>query len=473
MNDNRRIDALLNNLKERYGTQGIYDFAHKFEKLSYSDLADLVYSEARDWRKLGVQCGSCVLLSVPTGIELLVHILALMYIGATPSPVSNMMSTTALSYIIKNIRPFAIYTVGLRPPVEDDFQSQEHGLKDDGILFINTENRYNPLYENKLMLTSSGSTGFPKSILHHSDKSIRNAQLHMKAIEEETGGTYLSSLQAFFSYGLVAGIFGSLLYGKSIIMPERPFYPKLWFEYCTRFGISLSSMTPGLLKKLLKIDAEFPETLKKITIGGEHADLLDVEILRERFSGGIYLTYGLSEAGPRVCTNKISETNREEWVFMGQPLEGVTMELKNRNPGCGELIINSPTLMQGYIIDGKLCSDDQFIDDDWLLTGDICEKTEENNFRYMDRAKKIIKCNGEMIYPGLIRSVLLEHPDIEDVVIESEESELLGYEPVARIKLKENTPSIPNLKKYCAKKLRLLEIPRKFIVSSEVENFKK
>lgn len=66
----------------------------------------------------------------------------------------------------------------------------------------------------------SGSTGFPKSVVHENSSAILNALLHMESIDEgelETG-TYIATLPFFFSYGLIAGVLGALLKGKNIIL---------------------------------------------------------------------------------------------------------------------------------------------------------------------------------------------------------------------------------------------------------------
>ncbi|SFR57255.1 class I adenylate-forming enzyme family protein [Anaeromicropila populeti] len=467
------INKLLNELKNNYYDQGIYDYARQFEKFSYGELVKRVEEEAGYWEELGVRKGSCVLFILPTSIDLLIHILAVLKIGATPSPISNVQSSVGYSYIQENLKPFLIYTTNKKIEISVNFQETKHCFADKGRLFCCSDNQYNEIYKNSIVLTSSGSTGYPKSILHYADNIILNAQLHMEAIGEKPGGTYLSSLQAFFSYGLVAGIIGSLTMGKNIVMPERPFYPNTWFEYCQRFDITLSSMTPGLLKKLLRLDEPFPASLKKITIGGERADFNDIEILRSKYKGDIYLTYGLSEAGPRVCTNEILDTNKNEWQFMGTPMSGVDIRIMD-DMDSGELLIFTPTLMRGYVEKGNLlCNHSSGImNGNWLRTGDICIKR-NNHYLYVERAKKIIKCNGEMIFPALIRNVIMEHEEIDDAVVVAKPNEAMGYEPIAYIKLKDGVRAIPDLKRHCSKKLRLLEIPREFIVSDKIENFKK
>jgi acyl-coenzyme A synthetase/AMP-(fatty) acid ligase len=471
----REINELL--LSFNNSNVEIIDLSSFEEKITYNELGKRVEDQANKWEKLGVISGSCVLISIPTSISMIVHILSLMKIGATPSPVSNNLSQEGFKHICSNIKPYAIYSKNIFHSDDfDGFGQVDHDLDGKNNLIINSENRYYAEFVNRLILTTSGSTGFPKSILHDTKKSLLNGKLHMESIEERVGGAYLASLSAFFSYGLIAGIFGALITRKKIVITEKPFYPNLWFDYCKKHDITLSSITPGLLKKILKVDCEFPETLKKITVGGEKADLADVEKLREKFNGEIYLTYGLSEAGPRVFTNKITYDSNT-WKYMGEPMRGIQISLTNIIDEVtfeqGELIIKSPTNMVGYMISGKIMKTDNFVDECWLLSGDICRREKStNNIIYISREKNVIKCNGEVIYPGIIRSVILLNEAIEEVTIESIQDNKLGLVPIAYIKLK-NGRELPKLKKFCSKYLRLLEIPRKFIVVEDLEFFKK
>ena len=474
MSESRAIDALLSNLSVA-NSKNIIDLSFGYEQMSYPELSKRIDEQANEWLRMGVIRGSSVLLILPTSLNLIVHILALMKIGATPSPVSNALGRLAYQHICKNIQPFAIYSKDIVDIDAQNYVDSDHTLIDGCHLLINPENQFREIFQDNLILTTSGSTGFPKSILHKGNNSFLNAELHMQAINENSGGTYLSSLSAFFSYGLIAGIFGALLKAKNIVIPEKPFYPSLWFDYCNQYDISLSSITPGLLKRMLKIAHPFPDYLKKVTIGGEKADLLDVKKLRETFSGEIYLTYGLSEAGPRVFTNEIKE-DYTLWPYMGHPLSGVKVSLhapKNvESVERGELIVDSPTNMLGYIINGQTERDSDFYDHNWLLTGDVCERNDENMFKYIGRSKNIIKCNGEMIYPGLIRNAILLHPDVDDATVEGRENGQIGQEVIAYISLKEGK-QMPDLRRFCSKYLRLLEIPREFIESKNVEHFKK
>lgn len=476
----REINILLDSIKK----QNSYILDLTDEKLaikkSYKELAQEVEKNTSIWRGLGIEAGMTVVLALPSNISLLIQILSLMSIGASVVPVSNLLEKEVFKYICKNVKPAALYVTS---KFEDEYL-EEHIIYKNNLLYgncslaITSKDKFiNEELKDTLLLTTSGSTGFPKSVVHKTNNLLLNGKLHIKSIKAEGKGTYLSSLSFFFSYGLVAGIFGSLISGKNIIIPERPIYPKLWFEYCNKYDVTLSSMTPGVLRKLLNIKEKIPSSLKTITIGGEKADLIDIEALKKRFQGNICLTYGLSEAGPRVFTNIVSD-NKEEWKYMGEPIDRVEVSLNNpQRDGeseIGELIVSSPTNMIGYLYEGEVKRDNDFIGQ-WLLTGDICKTTaDKKNYIYVERIKNTIKCSGENLYPALIRKVIINHPLVQEAKIEGIEDREFGYVPICSIKFNEKCSATSlELRKWCKKHLKLIEIPREFRVVENIEFFTK
>ena len=478
--NNIKISTLLDNMKK----QDSYVLDLTDEKLlikkSYKELVEEIDKNTVVWRELGIEAGMTVMLALPNNMSLLIQILSLMNIGASVVPISNLLEKEVFSYICTNVKPSALYGISkfTNDYLEDYIIYNDNLLYGDYNLAVTSKNKFiNEELRDTLLLTTSGSTGFPKSVVHKTENLLLNAKLHLKAIKAEGEGTYLSSLSFFFSYGLVAGIFGSLISGKNIIIPERPIYPKLWFEYCKKYNVTLSSITPGILKKLLKIKEVIPPSLKIITIGGEKADFIDVEELKRRFDGDICLTYGLSEAGPRVFTNIVTD-DKNDWKYMGECLDGVEVSLNNpQRDGkfeMGELIINSPTNMMGYLHKGEVKKDNDFIDN-WLLTGDMCRRTiNKKDYVYVERIKNTIKCSGENLYPALIRKVIIENPLVQEAKVEALKHSEFGHVPICFIKFKEKcSANSLELRKWCKKHLKLIEIPREFKVVENIEFFTK
>ncbi|MFD0590156.1 class I adenylate-forming enzyme family protein [Paenibacillus sp. GCM10027627] len=438
--------------------------------VTYKELIEAVQATTEEWEHKGIQTGHIVVLAMPSNLTLLIHILALMRLKAAPAPISNLFGTETLSHICKTIHPAAILTSSgkLDEVLPSSFLASEQPFSfytPNTKLYINQDVTPDTSMEGCLILSTTGSTGLPKSVVHLAENVIINAYLHTKSIEESRGGTYISTLPIFYSYGLIAGLFGALTLGKTIYFPEQPFSPHNWLDFCEQNNIALASITPSLLHRLVALDKPFPSGLKKLTVGGDSSNLNDLYKLRERFEGEIYLTYGLSEAGPRVMTNKLGPDDRL-WPYMGMPLDGVEVTLANservNGEEVGELLIYTPTAMLGYLDNHMFCRDD-FVGD-WLKTGDICARAIAfpEQLRFVERKKNIIICGGEKLYPGIIRNVLLQHPLVEEAKIIALDDARWGSVPSAIVKLSEagTSSDLPGIMEWCKKYLRKVEVPR-------------
>lgn len=111
-------------------------------------------------------------------------------------------------------------------------------------------------------------------------------------------------------------------------------------------GVSVAMATPFTSRRIIHA----LERTRLLTIGGDvlHPTLA-LELLESYPELDLYATYGLSEAGPRVATCRVTMPLLRDAgaVPLGEPLEGVTLRLRDVEPHCGvgELVIRSPTLM--------------------------------------------------------------------------------------------------------------------------------
>ncbi|EFM11525.1 AMP-dependent synthetase and ligase [Paenibacillus curdlanolyticus YK9] len=469
-------------LEQLRGNQQQYLLDHSvtpFIMRTYSDLVRDIEAAAEQWMQAGIGPGHAVILSLPSGLQLLTQLFAVLRTGATPLPLTPQIAPESLDHLIELANPAAVVVASPRPDSLLEREGIVHphkafGLKGRARLYIRPAAPCREQLHHCLMLSTSGSTGMPKIVVHRVENVFVNAAAHMKAIEEQPGGNYTATLPVFYSYGLVAGIIGSLLMEKNIYFPEQPFYPGEWLKSCEHNDITLASVTPSLLKRIVAMNKPFPRTLRKLTIGGDHADDGDIRKLRELYSGDIYLTYGLSEAGPRVLTNKLSRDERG-WSLMGEPLSGVEIRVdgkcQEQGGQVGELLVKTATRMLGYWEDGRFQQGD--FEGEWLRTGDIVS-LDNGGLQFMERRKNMLITGGEKLYPGIIRKVLLAHPGVVEAKVSGVVDEKQGFVPEAVIQLQEETAAtIEELESWCKKRLRLAEVPRSFRIVPYLESTKK
>jgi fatty-acyl-CoA synthase len=81
----------------------------------------------------------------------------------------------------------------------------------------------------------------------------------------------------------------------------------------------------------------------------------------------------------------------------------------------GEVIVQSPNLMSGYLNDSQTTS--QALRDGWLHTGDIARMDGEGLITIVDRKKDMIVSGGFNVYPREVEDALFEHPAVRQAAV--------------------------------------------------------
>ncbi|HEX7986018.1 MAG TPA: fatty acid--CoA ligase family protein, partial [Duganella sp.] len=280
------------------------------------------------------------------------------------------------------------------------------------------------------------------------------------------GDRFLLALPCHFSFGLVAGLLAPLRVQADVVLTEHPISVDSWRAALERHAVSVFSATPSLMRRLLPA-APFPASLRTITIGGDAVVADELRRLRAAFAGEVYLTYGLSEAGPRVFTRRLPAAAHEigpAALHVGAAFPGVETRLcePTRHGGVesGELALLTPTAMLGRWDGAALVRED--FDDAWLRTGDVFTRDARGALTFSARKKELIVVGGEKIGAALIRRVLLEHASVVAARVWPEPHAELGAVPVAAVRYRDGAdkPSSAELTRWAAARLRRIELPR-------------
>lgn len=164
--------------------------------------------------------------------------------------------------------------------------------------------------------------------------------------------------------------------------------------------------------------------------------------------------YGLSEVG---ALRSKSESNDSCWVKLGG--ENIQLRVVDEM-----LEIQSPTTMMGY-----LNAESPFTEDGWFKTGDVVEVKGEY-FRILGRKSEQINVGGEKFYPAEAEQILLEMPDVVDVMVKSEPNAISGSVVVATFKLSSDKAVKEHraeMRAFCAERMPRFMVPQKVKLSSE------
>jgi long-chain acyl-CoA synthetase len=302
-----------------------------------------------------------------------------------------------------------------------------------------------------LVLFTSGSTGEPKAALHSIPRLLEKYKTPRPALRT----------LAFMQIDHIGGVntlFHILSNGGTVVTIEDRSADAVGaaIEQCR---VELLPTTPTFLNLLLLSEAyrrhDF-SSLRQITYGTEPMPETTLERLRAVLPGvRLSQTYGLSELGILRARSRSSDSL---WVELGG--EGVETRVVN-----GILWIRSATAMLGY-----LNAPSPFDAEGWFNTQDAVQ-VDGTFFRILGRRSEIINVGGQKVYPTEIENVLLQIPNVQDVLVTGEPNPITGQMVTACFNLRElekNDAFRRRVREYCRTRLLLYQIPTRIeIVTQE------
>ncbi len=321
---------------------------------------------------------------------------------------------------------------------------------------------YKLLIERKspgLVLFTSGSAGEPKAALHDFSKLLAKFSIKRKALRT-------INFLLFDHWGGLNTLFHVLSNGGAVVILDNR-TPDHVCELIEKYKVELLPASPTFLNMLIFSRAYEKynlESLQIISYGAEPMPETLLSHLNRLFPGvKLQQTYGLIELG--VMRSK-SENNGSLWVKLGG--EGFQARVVE-----GILQIKSDAAMIGY-----LNAQSPFTDDGWFITGDSVEVKGEY-LKILGRKSELINVGGEKVFPQEIENVILEIPEVTDVLVYGENNRLTGKIVCARVSyngVEEKKEIIQKIKTYCRLKLQAFKVPVKIELTEagfESDRFKK
>jgi acyl-CoA synthetase (AMP-forming)/AMP-acid ligase II len=369
---------------------------------------------SRRWQTLGLRPGDLVILSLPNGSGLLHHFFGVLAAGGVPALASPDLPAARLRELAgvmgaravgRHVR--AVTALELEPAAVIN----RVGV----VCFPAAAPAARP---GEVVLFTSGTSGFASGCVFTLEALLRNATRHADAIGQRTDDTVLVTLPLHFSFALVAQAFATLVRGGRLVVGGLPFHSATYMRNLATHRVTVSSLTPVLVRSLPECDAAWPDSLRVLTVGGDALAVEQVEqLLRARPGRELYLTYGLTQAGPRVATLAAHRELAHRQGSVGHPLAGTQVLLEDLGDGTGrkQLLVSSDTLMQRRLgrLEGRAT-------DDWrsagvLATGDIFEQDADGYLYFRGRLADWIVRRGEKICLAAVRRVAGQLPGVVGV----------------------------------------------------------
>ncbi len=315
---------------------------------------------------------------------------------------------------------------------------------------------------------SSGTTGFPKAILHKHQSLMHSAKVE-QAHHGQTRDDVFLCIPPLYHTGAKMHWFGSLISGSKAVLLKgtKPEYilDAVSSEKCTIVWLLVPWAQDLLIAlesgKLNKDDYDLDQW-RLMHIGAQPVPASLITRWKTMFPNHDYDTnYGLSESIGPGCVH-LGVENIDHVGAIGVPGYGweckiVTEEGKvveqSDSESVGELCVKGPGVMTCYYKNEEATN--ECIKDGWLYTGDMAKYDEEGFIWLVDRKKDVIISGGENIYPVQIESFIMKNQKVQDVAVIGVGDERLGEISCAIIQLKEGeTCTEEEMNNFC------LELPR-------------
>ncbi len=328
---------------------------------------------------------------------------------------------------------------------------------------------------------SSGTTGFPKAILHK-----HRALMHSAAVEQQHHGQTKDDvflcIPPLYHTGAKMHWFGSLISGSKTVL-LRGTKPEVILkaasdELCTIVWL-LVPWAQDILDSLdrgdLKIEDYHLSQWRLMHIGAQPVPKKLIEDWKKYFPHHAYDTnYGLSESIGPGCVH-LGVGNDHKIGAIGIPGYGWKVKIVDehrkevKQGDVGELAVFGPGVMVCYYKNPE-ATNEVMDDEGWLYTGDMAMMDPDGFIYLVDRKKDVIITGGENLYPVQIEDFLHKMEAIKDVAVIGLADKRLGEIAAAIIEVKQGyTCTEEDVNNFCLE-LPKYKRPRKIIFAPVPRN---
>jgi amino acid adenylation domain-containing protein len=405
-------------------------------RLRFEELADRVERLSATLRDRGVAPGERVIVHAPKSVESFVAIHAAMHAGAIAVPVNPRAGKETIAHIARSIDPAAVvldsttlprWTTAAPPrmTVGAALDGAEH-LAADEIAASDprgpaSRRGADPAY----MITTSGSTGSPKSIVHTHTSGLRYAELAADCYQLTADDAMANVAPFHFDQSTFELYAGPLVGARVILVAEALLrFPANIAELVEREQASIWYSVPTILRQLLDRGGLTDTTLRSlrwVLFGGEIFPANELGALMAlapaaRFSN----VYGPAEVNQCTFHHLDGPPDEGASIPIGRawddtecrivPVDG---ESGNRDHRAGELLVRTSTAMAGYWDQPELTAT-SFVEEAepgglvsrWYRTGDLVERDDEGLLHFRGRIDRQVKVRGVRIELEAVEAAL-------------------------------------------------------------------
>ena len=327
---------------------------------------------------------------------------------------------------------------------------------------------------------SSGTTGFPKAILHNHCALINSCRTEQKHHGQTREDVFLC-IPPLYHTGAKMHWFGSLISGSKAVL-LRGVKPEWILRAVTEEKCTIVWLLVPWAQDLLdaieagKVDLNnyLLDQWRLMHIGAQPVPPSLIHRWQKLFPHHAYDTnYGLSESIGPGCVHlgvenirKVGAIGKPGYLWQARIVDDKGREVPQGD--IGELIVSGPGVMLCYYKNPEATA--EILKNGWLYTGDMARMDEEGFIYLVDRKKDVVISGGENLYPVQIEDFLRKYDKIKDVAVIGLPDPRLGEIAAAIIEIKDGlTCTAEEINQFC-KELPRYKRPRKIIFDKVPRN---
>ncbi|MBM7600728.1 O-succinylbenzoic acid--CoA ligase [Virgibacillus halotolerans] len=430
------------------------------DEITFLQLKEQSQQLAKKLASLSVTQGTHIGIRSTNNVSMVIAIHALSYLGAVSVMLNTKLTKAELTYQIDDAEVAMVLTceslaqstrnMELPVPVKT-FTDVE--LLTEKEVALRTEI---DLADTFTILYTSGTTGFPKGVIHTYGNhwwSAMGSALNLGLSEQDK---WLAVLPLFHISGLSI-LIKSVIYGMPVFLVEK-FAEAVVHDAIINKGVTIASVVTVMVQRLIDSldNKQYPKAFRCMLLGGGSAPVPLLEKAKQNHIP-VFQSYGMTETTSQIVT--LSPLHALEKIgSAGKPL--FPAQLSISNPGddtVGEIHVKGPMVTKGYFKNEAATK--QSIKSGWLATGDLGYMDGDGFLYVVDRRNDLIISGGENIYPSEIESVLSGMKQIKEVGVTGKDDEMWGQVPVAFVVVR-GTVSAVEIIRYAEKYLAKYKLPK-------------
>ena len=281
---------------------------------------------------------------------------------------------------------------------------------------------------------TSGTTGNPKGVLYsHRSTMIHSMMMCSGPVLAMNPDTTILPVVPMFHANAWGLVYAGPMCGTKLVFPGFKLDGASIYELLDKEQVTLSAGVPTVWLALLDYCKQNNLKMTSVTrtlIGGSAVPLAMIERFWREHEVEVAQGWGMTEMSPLGTLTRFNKGERdlpeaERFALtakQGRPVFGCEMKIVDDAGNdlpldgsvSGNMVVRGPWIVKGYMKgDGK----NQFVEDDWFHTGDVCKIESDGSVVITDRSKDVIKSGGEWISSIDLENAAMAHPGVAEAAV--------------------------------------------------------